>query len=130
MPVFMQHSDAPTPTHDPSVELSDPTTVEFDYDLRTQKGQGPAVKTSYGDHTLSAPSEERRDLVHTEKRNVVARSGNQHWDDDSDAGDGFQLAGAPDQAPAAEVPAAKPWTTAIAIGAGLLLVYLLTRKRG
>jgi hypothetical protein len=93
MPVYLQHEEPPRPTHDEQRDVSSADEVRFDYDLHSRRGPQPGVKSSYGDTIIGTAKEERNDLITTGKTNVVARSGNQHWDDDGD--ESFELAGAP-----------------------------------
>jgi hypothetical protein len=80
-------SSIPEPTHDQDRDISGAAEARFDYDLvpgvtpdiektnpRMRAGIGPAV-------------EEKSGFIGEGRKRVVARSGNQHWNDDGDESD-------------------------------------------
>ena len=129
MPVYLQHEEPPQPTHDEQRNVSRADEVRFDYDLHSRRGHQPGIKSSYGDTVLGTAQEERTDLVQPGKANIIARSGNQHWDEDSDENEGFAGIGAP---PAPEVRGedpSRPYVLAIAVAAGIYLAWKLFSER-
>lgn len=126
MPVYLQHEEAQRPTHDEQRDVSSADEVRFDYDLHTGARHRPDIQTSYGDAIIGPGVEERNDLVHSGKTNVVARSGNQHWDEDDD--DGFTGVGAP--APEDRRDPNAHTIGGVMVGLGLIgLVYFLLKGR-
>ncbi len=126
MPVYLQHEEAQRPTHDEQRDVGHADEVRFDYDLHSRRGAQPGVKSSYGDTVLGTAQEERNDLVTTGKANVVARSGNQHWDDDGD--ENFELAGAPAPEVRGEDPG-MPFAKVLLVGALAYAAWWIIKGR-
>jgi hypothetical protein len=121
-------SSIPDPTHDQDRDISGAAEARFDYDLVA--GAAPTVeKTNPRMRAGIGPaSEERNDLVHEGRRRVVARSGNQHWNDDGDESE-FDLAAdgpAPSAAPA-KVSIGPTLIVGALVGLGVWALFL--RKR-
>lgn len=122
-------SSIPEPTHDQDRDISGAAEARFDYDLvpgvtpdiektnpRMRAGIGPAV-------------EEKGGFIGEGRKRVVARSGNQHWNDDGDESE-FDLAADGPPASAAALAKVSIGPTVIVgalIGFGVWALFL--RKR-
>lgn len=120
-------SSIPEPTHDQDRDISGAAEARFDYDLVS--GAAPAVeKTNPRMRAGIGPAvEEKSSFIGEGRKRVVARSGNQHWNDDGDESE-FSLAA---DAPPAPAPARVAIGPTLLVGAlvGFGVWALFLRKR-
>lgn len=120
----------PEPTHDADRDISGAAEARFDYDL--VPGVTPDIeKTNPSLRSGIGPAvEEKSGFIGEGRKRVVARSGNQHWNDDGD-GTEFDLA-ADGPAPATTgAPAKVSIGPTLVVGAliGLGVWALFLRRR-
>jgi len=119
----------PEPTHDADRDISAPTEAQASYDLASNEDRpnviatNPMRRAGHG----AAVKEEDSLIGHTRDAVVVARSGNQGWDEDGfEAVGGVEEPGTPDiPCLGAEDTPEVPLVKGIIVGAVIVGLYML-----